>query len=114
MIAFARGSATVGELLTMVGEEDRRVALPAAALAEAFRVDVDGSKAMLWLLARHERATVAPLDAADAEPVGMAARAVPLGVAHAVVLTSRTKAYLATTSAKSLAGLVGEELIIEI
>jgi hypothetical protein len=114
MVAWARGSAAMGELLALAAEEQRHLVLPAVALAEAFRTAPDRTAAMLRLLAGHVRTATAPLDPVDIEPVGVAARAVPLGVAHAVVMTSRTGAYLVTASVRSLGGLLTDDVVIEI
>ncbi len=114
MVAYAGGSTAVGELLTMVAEEDRTVALPAAALAEAFSLVADADHLMLRLLCGHYGTIVAPLGQEDAEPVGVLAKAASVGVAHAVVLARDSQAYLVTAQLKAVAGLIDDELVIEV
>jgi hypothetical protein len=98
----------------MLSEESRQVALPAVALAEAFRQAGGDAEAMLRILADHDQTLAVPLDAPDAEPVGILGKATTTGVAHAVLVVRRTRAYLLTTSAKSVEDLVDPELIIEV
>lgn len=114
MIAYARGSDAVGELLLVIAEEHRRIALPAVAVAEAFRQAAEDTHGMLRLLANYGSAMVAALDPRDAEEVGVAARSTSLGVGHAAVVARAANTYLLTADPKAVAGLVDDELIIEI
>jgi hypothetical protein len=115
MVAYARGSVAVGELIVLVSEESAgRVNLPVVALAEAYgRVD-EADHPMLGLLKAGERSVVAPLDPGAAAHVGVVGRRIGLGTAHAVSVIAISDGYLVTADLSSVKGLVDERLIIEI
>jgi hypothetical protein len=114
MVAYARGSEAIGELIILLAEEDRAVALPAVALADAFGRCDDGEHAMLRVLAGASSSLVVPLDQADAAAVGVLGRRVGLGTAHAVTVAVGFDSYFATVDPTAVRGLLDEDLIIEI
>jgi hypothetical protein len=114
MAAFAVGSVSVGELIMLVDEEARFVALPAAALAQAFARTSPEDHGVLRMLIRGARSVGAPLDAEVTEGVGLVARRSDLATAHAAVIATDTSAVLVTAEPDTFAGLVDKEMIIEI
>jgi hypothetical protein len=114
MVAYARGSEAVGELIVLLGEERRDVALPVVALADAFGRSDESRHAMLRVLLGVAGAVPIPLDPIAAAAVGVLGRRLGLGVAHAVVLAAAYDAYLVTADASALRGLVDDDLIIEV
>jgi hypothetical protein len=114
MAAFAVGSVSVGELIMLVDEESQFVALPAAALAQAFARTGADDRAVLRMLVRGPRSVVAPLDAEVTENVGLVARRSDLATAHAAVIATDMSAVLVTAEPDAFAGLVAKEMIIEI
>jgi hypothetical protein len=114
MVAYARGSEAIGELIILLAEENRTVALPAAALADAFGRCDDSEHAMLRVLAGAASNLVVPLDAADVAAVGVLGRRIGLGTAHAVAVAADYDSYFATVDPGTVRGLLDEDLIIEI
>ncbi|GAA0895950.1 hypothetical protein [Virgisporangium aurantiacum] len=114
MAAFAAGSVSVGELIVLVDEEAQFVALPAAALAQAFARTGPDDRGVLRMLVRGARSVVAPLDADGSEGVGLVARRCDLATAHAAVVATDRSAVLVTAEPAAFAGLVDKEMIIEV
>ena len=114
MAAFAVGSGPVGELIMLVDEESQFVALPAAALAQAFARTSPDDRGVLRMLVRGARSVVAPLDAEICEGVGLVARRCDLATAHAALIATDMSAVLVTAEPGVFAGLVDKEMIIEI
>jgi hypothetical protein len=114
MVAYTRGSEAVGELIVLLGEENRDVALPVVALADAFGRADESRHAMLRVLLGVAGAVPVALDPVTAPAVGVLGRRLGLGVAHAVVLAAAHDAYLVTADPSPLRGLLNDDLIIEL
>jgi len=114
MVAYARGSLAVGELLMLADEEDSLVALPGVALAQAFASTLDADRNMLRILVGLAGTVVLPLDDEVAERVGRFAQRTDLWTAHAVTSATDAWAHLVTAQPGKVAGLVDEEMIIEV
>ncbi len=108
VVAYARGSVAVGELLMMVGEDGDQVGVPVTCLAEAYSVTkVDDRAALRYLSAGLPAVTVLPLELSDAQRVGGLARQSSIGCGHAVATTVRTNAYIATFEGDTIRNLAG-------
>jgi hypothetical protein len=113
MVAFAIGSVAVGELLMLVDEEARFVALPAAALAQAFARTGPDDHHVLRMLVRGARSVVVPLDDETAEGVGLVARKADLARAHAATVATGSSAILVTAEPGEFTGLVSPHMIVQ-
>jgi hypothetical protein len=114
MVAYARGSIAVGELLILVDEEANLVALPGVALAQAFADTVDAEHDMLRILAQTAPAVVLPLSDGVIEDVGRLATKTDVATAHAVTSATDAQAILVIAKPKTVDGLVPERMIIEV
>ena len=114
MAAFAVGSVAVGELLVLVDEEASFVALPAAALAQAFARTERDDHDVLRMLVRGASSVVLPLDDGVAEDVGLVARRADVAKAHAATVATDASVVLVTAEPQEFVGLVDPGMIIEI
>ncbi len=112
ILAYARGSEAVGEIIMMVTDESDQVAVPAAALAEAHGVVKGAESAMLRLLAGSSGVTVVPLDGDSAEEVGRYARQTSLGMGQAIALMTAFHEYLLTAQGAAVRRVVDDDALI--
>jgi len=106
VLAYADGQVAVGELITMVEEEDRLCAVPVSCLVAArAAVGDDFAVKQLVRLAGIASVAVLPLMSDEALEVGRRARRAngDAGTGHAVHLALRYQAYHATADAKAAA-----------
>lgn len=106
VLAYADGRLAVGELIAMVGEEGRLVAVPVSCLVTARAVVADEfAVKQLGRLTRIESVAVLPLMSDEAMEVGQRARVTngDVGAGHAVHVALTYEAYFATTEPKAAA-----------
>jgi hypothetical protein len=114
ILAYSRGSDAIGELLLLLREEARALALPVVALADAFGHTDDGERGMLELLMSSPAILIVPLDPRTVAKVGGLGRRIGLGPAHAATVAAGLDNYLFTANPKAFEGVLREDLIIEI
>ncbi len=115
VLAYARGDVAPGELIVQVGEDERRVGIPATCLAQAVgSTHEETSTGRLLLLAALPAVSVLPLGPADDDStdpvwrVGASARLVggDVAVAHAAHEAVRRRAYYATARRGAAAAIL--------
>src|SRR5206468_2069993 len=113
--AYAQSAVAPGELLMMVGEEEETVGVPVTCLAEAYAGAVTKVEEDLlhYLSTSVPAAAMLPLVPTDVPTVGRLARNTSLGVAHAVVVSERLNACIATRHGTLLRrlGIYGGDII---
>lgn len=116
LLAYTKGSIAVGELVSIVSDDDDRVLVPATCLAEAYRQLPQGHDALLSVLVGITNVEVAPLPAEDATDVGATARpASGIDLGHAAVEAVRHEAQLATQDGATMSHLLPHDWpIIEV
>jgi hypothetical protein len=116
IMAYARGALAVGELVSIVADEGEEVALPVAALVEAYSLAKIEDAPMLSLLSSNAPTIdVLPLEVEDAPEIGALARLSSFGVAQAVITATALNAFIVTADGALVRRLVADEwLIIDI
>lgn len=107
LLAYTNGSIAVGELLSIITDDEDTALVPAACLAQAYRLAETGQDALLGVLTTVPCVTLAPLDPDDAGAVGAAARpASGVDAGHAVIEAVRHEAQVATREANAVGRLL--------
>lgn len=99
--SYVQGRVAVGELMTLVADEERHIGIPAACLAAAYADQAsEVATALLGLLVAAPVVRVLPLDTDTAQQAGIAARDVggDIATGHAVAAAMQHTAYYATTN----------------
>jgi rRNA-processing protein FCF1 len=107
LLAYTKGSIAVGELVSIISDDDDTVLVPAACLAEANRQLPQGQDAVLGVLVGITNVEVASLPAEDAIDVGATARSASgIDLGHAAVEAVRHEAQLATQDGATMSRLL--------
>ncbi|MEJ3748758.1 hypothetical protein WEI85_36460 [Actinomycetes bacterium KLBMP 9797] len=107
LLAYSKGSIAVGELVSIVADDDDTVLVPAACLAEAYRQLPVGQDALLGILTDVTSVEIAPLASEDAPAVGASARTVSgIDLGHAAAEAVRHDAQLATQESAAMSRLL--------
>jgi hypothetical protein len=107
LLAYTKGSIAVGELLSIITDDEDTALVPASCLAEAYRQLPPGPDAILGILTDVPCIAVAPLAPEHAAQVGAAARqASSVDAGHAAVEAVVHDAQLATQDGATMTRLL--------
>lgn len=116
IMAYARGALAVGELVSIVADDGEEVAVPVAALVEAYSLAKTEDVPILSLLSSNAPTIdVLALEVEDAPEIGALARLSSFGMAHAVITATTLNAFIVTADGALVRRLVADEwLVIDI
>jgi len=96
ILAYAKGSIAVGELISIIADDGDTALVPATCLAEAYRVLPGSESQLLGVLASVSSVGLAPLGGDQAVDVGTSAHDIGIDLAHAAAEAIAHDAQLAT------------------
>lgn len=107
MLAYAKGSIAVGELLSIITDDGDTALIPAACLAEAHRRLFDGEDGLLAIMSTIPCVELSPLLPDQTAEVGVAARkGGGVDAGHAAVEAVAREAQLATQDLVTMSRLL--------
>jgi hypothetical protein len=107
VLAYTKGAIAIGELLSIITDDEDTVLIPATCLAEAHRRLTDGGDAVLQILSTIPCIEFGPLLPSQAVEVGVAARmGGSVDAGHAAVEAAGRNAQLATQDAATMSRLL--------